>query len=255
MASPVSRARTSTASSAGLGGGSGADRRRPAGQLAGAEPSGFGVAGPDHLGHLGVAGGPEPQLVLEQGPPARGVAARTGRTGHVLPHRGRAGHGGLADRHLGQQHGAGPSPSTSRGGPGAGPACCRSGRRPHPRSGRRPRPRRRPTRRRCPARRRDRPPRPAAGPGSPPCALLGSAARSPVAALVVDGLRHGWTTPVEAPGGPAPVERYLYWNRYASAPGAGAIGRASGPVPIGAGRVRSPPIGPRFDRSVAPVRT
>ena len=103
MASPVSRALTSTASSSGVGGRLGADRGRPAVQLAGAEAAGLGVPGPDHVGHLGVAGGPQPELVLEERPPA-GLAS--GVAGHVVPHRGQLARGRVGDRHLGQQHGA-----------------------------------------------------------------------------------------------------------------------------------------------------
>jgi len=78
----------------GSGGGTGSDRRCPAGELTGTEPSGICVSCPDDLRHLVVAGGPEPQLVFEQGPSGRGVARGSDWARDVSPRLPRVGRGG-----------------------------------------------------------------------------------------------------------------------------------------------------------------
>ena len=104
MARPVRRARTSTASSRRVGDRLCVHGRRPAVELSGAEPACLGIPLPDHLGHLGVTGRPQPELVLEEGPGSRGPVAGGG---DVLPYGGELTERSIVHGHLGQQHGQG----------------------------------------------------------------------------------------------------------------------------------------------------
>jgi hypothetical protein len=92
MASPVSRAVTSTASSSGPAVGLGADRhpRRSSWRALNRRASAF--RDRITLGDLGVAGGAQPELVLEQGPPVGGIVELPG---HVVPHGGQLTPGGI----------------------------------------------------------------------------------------------------------------------------------------------------------------
>ena len=102
-ASPVSSAFISTASSSGRRRRPGAHGGRPAVELACAVAEGLGVAHPQDVGHLRVAGGPEPQLLFEDRPARRALGV--GGVRHVGPHGGQLAGGGVTDRHLGEQHG------------------------------------------------------------------------------------------------------------------------------------------------------
>ena len=152
--------------------------------------------------------------------PARSVVAR-----HACSHTGSQLAGGeSADRHLGQQQVRSRVLGTTRGGPAAVPACCRSGRRPLLRCDRRLRPPRPPRRRRCPGRRRGRRPRSADGRGCARACVLPGCESAPC----------GW-------------QPYLYRKRYATrSAGSGPepslrsrTGPRSGPGRSGQRRCRS----------------